>query len=152
MIDFGRLAELVEDFEKRIPFNRVLGVRLARLDAEEVRVGFDHRPELVGNFARGTLHGGVISAVLDLVGGLAACAAGIVEAGIDDPAEAERWFGGFGTIDLRVDYLRPGSGVSFTAVGRPLRVGRRVAVTRMELSDDENRLVATGTGTYILPS
>jgi uncharacterized protein (TIGR00369 family) len=152
MMDFGRLAQLVGVFEQRIPFNRVLGIELTGLDPREVAVRFDHRPELVGNFARGTLHGGVISAVLDLVGGLAACAAGIAEAGIDDLAEAERWFEGFGTIDLRIDYLRPGAGAWFVAMGRPLRVGRRVAVTRMELTDDVEHLVATGTGTYILPS
>ena len=68
----------------------------------------------------------------------------------DQTAEAlgER-FSRFGTIDLRVDYLRPGAGVRFRATGVPLRVGKRVAVTRMELVNEEQTLIAVGTGTYI---
>jgi len=150
-MDFDQLTELIRNFERRIPFNRVLGVTLDHFGPDEVRVSFSHREELIGNFARGNLHGGAISATLDLAGGLAALAAGIAEEGIDSLDAAEEWFGGFGTIDLRIDYLRPGLGESFVAYGRVLRVGRRVAVTRMELIDDQDRLVATGTGTYILP-
>ena len=58
--------------------------------------------------------------------------------------------GRLGTIDLRVDYLRSGSGESFRAEGRILRGGNRVAVTRMELFDDSGTLIAVGTGTYIV--
>jgi uncharacterized protein (TIGR00369 family) len=58
-------------------------------------------------------------------------------------------FADFGTIDLRVDYLRPGWGRQFLASGTVLRAGRRVAVTRSELHNDEGVLVAVGTGAYI---
>lgn len=150
-MNFEQLADVIRNFEERIPFNRLLGIELERFGADAVVASFAHREELIGNFARGNLHGGAISASLDLVGGLAALAAGIAEEGLEDLSDAERWFGGFGTIDLRVDYLRPGMGEEFTATGKPLRVGKRVAVTRMELVDDQDRLVAVGTGTYILP-
>ena len=53
-----------------------------------------------------------------------------------------------GTIDLRVDYLRPGLGQSFSAKGFVLRTGRKVAVTRMELHNDKDLLIAVGTGAY----
>ena len=56
----------------------------------------------------------------------------------------------FGTVDLRVDYLRPGVGERFTASGTVMRSGRRIAVTRMEFHNDEGTLVAVGTGTYIV--
>ena len=54
-----------------------------------------------------------------------------------------------GTIDLRIDYLRPGRGQRFTATAMPLRAGNKVAVIRMELHNDEGVLVAVGTGTYL---
>jgi uncharacterized protein (TIGR00369 family) len=55
-----------------------------------------------------------------------------------------------GTIDLRIDYLRPGKGNYFVATGAIMRAGRRVSVTRMELYNDQNVLIAVGTGTYIV--
>ena len=56
----------------------------------------------------------------------------------------------FGTIDLRVDYLRPGKGTGFISSGSVMRTGRKVAVTRMELRNREDLLIAVGTGTYIV--
>jgi uncharacterized protein (TIGR00369 family) len=53
------------------------------------------------------------------------------------------------TIDLRVDYLRPGAGERFIARGFTLRAGSRVAVTRMEMRNEKSDLLAVGTGTYI---
>ena len=55
-----------------------------------------------------------------------------------------------GTIDLRVDYLRPGLGQWFYATGMVMRSGRKVTVARMELHNDLEKLIAVGTGTYIV--
>jgi uncharacterized protein (TIGR00369 family) len=55
-----------------------------------------------------------------------------------------------GTIDLRVDYLRPGRGKTFIARGRIMRAGRKVAVVRMEMHNESELLVAVGTGTYMI--
>ena len=54
-----------------------------------------------------------------------------------------------GTIDLRIDYLRPGRGQRFTATAVLLRSGNKVAVVRSELHSDDGTLVAVGTGTYL---
>ena len=54
------------------------------------------------------------------------------------------------TIDLRVDYLRPGKGAWFDASAEVIRTGKRVVVTRMEMLNDESTLIAVGTGTYIV--
>jgi uncharacterized protein (TIGR00369 family) len=59
-------------------------------------------------------------------------------------------FGKLGTIDLRVDYLRPGLGRHFVSVGQVLRAGNKVAVTRIELTNDEHQLIAVGTGAYVI--
>ena len=65
-------------------------------------------------------------------------------------SEAMERFSRMGTIDMRVDYLRPGSGEYFISGAHVLRSGNRIAVTRSELHNDEGELVATGTATYIV--
>ena len=87
---------------------------------------------------------------LDVAGGIAAWL-GVLKKLQGDPLEeiVER-FSKIGTIDLRIDYLRPGRGNYFLATGSILRTGNKVAVTRMELHNDEELLVAVGTGTYIV--
>ena len=54
-----------------------------------------------------------------------------------------------GTIDLRVDYLRPGRGEGFKATAVLLRSGNKVAVVRSELHAVDGTLIAVGTGTYL---
>jgi len=145
------LLDIVHDlYEKKIPFNRVLGMQVDAISSEEVSVRFDMREALIGNFVLKTLHGGVISAVLDATGGMTA-SVGVLRRMQHRPMEeiAER-FTRIGTIDLRVDYLRPGRGAFFRATGTIMRTGNKVAVTRMELHNDSDVLIAVGTGTYIV--
>ena len=142
------LLDAARVFEERIPFNQVLGLRMERLGESDVVVRFDMRDELIGNFTRGNLHGGVSSSGVDVVGGLGACRAWLRREGeqaLDDEADK---FSRLGTIDLRVDYLRPGLGKTFSAKGYVLPAGRKVAVTRMELHNEEESLIAVGTGAY----
>ena len=142
------LLDAARVFEERIPFNQVLGLRMERLGESDVVVRFDMRDELIGNFTRGNLHGGVISSVLDVVGGLVAFIALLRREGVQSLEDEADKFSRLGTIDLRVDYLRPGLGTTFSAKGYVLRAGRKVAVTRMELHNEEESLIAVGTGAY----
>ncbi|HEX8988508.1 MAG TPA: thioesterase family protein [Rhodocyclaceae bacterium] len=137
-----------EIFVERIPFNRVLGIEVLSLENDRPEVRFAMRPELVGNFSRGMLHGGVISSVHDLTGGLVAFL-GMQQKLRDRPLEEriER-FARVGTIDLRVDYLRPGIGEWFVCKGAPLRTGNKVAVAHMELFNDGGELISVATGAY----
>lgn len=137
-------------YDEKIPFNRVLGFRVDSFDGDAVCVKFDMRPELVGNHVHGFLHGGVISAVLDATGGLTASIGMLSKASGDELEQFEDRIARVGTIDLRVDYLRPGVGDHFTATSRIMRAGRKVTVTRMELHNDQDVLIAVGTGTYIV--
>jgi acyl-coenzyme A thioesterase PaaI-like protein len=147
-------AEIGRTFEDRIPFNRVLGLSIDSLDPKAPRLRFDMRPELVGNPTRQILHGGVISATLDVVGGFAialALASGKDEdaAGKGEAAAAPP-FPNIGTIDLRIDYLRPGRGQYFVATGRVVRLGGRVAVVHSELVNDAGEQIATGAAAYMV--
>ena len=64
-------ARMRKVMEKHIAFNRVLGLRVESMDLTAPKIRFDMRPELLGNPARRILHGGVISAALDVAGGFA---------------------------------------------------------------------------------
>jgi uncharacterized protein (TIGR00369 family) len=142
------LAAIHEIFEERLPFNRVLGIKVASLNHDCPEVRFEMRPDLIGNYSRGMLHGGVISAVHDLTGGLVAFL-GVQQKLKGQPIEEviER-FARIGTIDLRVDYLRPGLGKTFSCKGRPLRTGNKVAVANMELRNESDELISVATAAY----
>jgi uncharacterized protein (TIGR00369 family) len=146
--DTALLAIIRESFVERMPFNRILGIDVLSLHHDRPELRFDMRPELVGNYTRNMLHGGVISSVLDVTGGLVAFL-GVQQKLKGKPlAEVVERFSRIGTIDLRVDYLRPGMGEWFLARGFPLRTGNKVAVTRMELFNDREDLIAVGTAAY----
>jgi uncharacterized protein (TIGR00369 family) len=131
--------------EQHIAFNKHLGLKVESFDLEAPKLRFDMRPELVGNPARQILHGGVISATLDVAGGFAIMLSLAAEmTGIPTS------FPNMGTIDLRVDYLRPGRGKYFVASARIVRKGKRIAVTHMELHNDAGELIATGSAAYVV--
>lgn len=145
-----RLAILRETYQNSMPFNRLLDIRIVLLTPEEVQVRLDMREELVGNFIRGILHGGVISSVLDLTGGLITSVELLKQLEYASADEVSKKLTRLSTIDLRVDYLRAGEGEFFLATGTCLRRGNRVAVIRTELRNDRELLIAAGTGTYRL--
>jgi uncharacterized protein (TIGR00369 family) len=142
---------LIKDiFENKLPFNRLLGIEVLKLDEGSPHLGIKMREALVGNYMRGSLHGGVISAVIDVTGGLAAFLS-LNQKIENEPLQVKiDRFSKLGTIDLRIDYLRPGLGRRFVSIGHVLRTGNRVAVTRIEFKNDENQLIAVGTGAYVI--
>jgi uncharacterized protein (TIGR00369 family) len=131
--------------EEHIAFNKHLGLKVDSFDPEAPRLRFDMRPELVGNPSRQILHGGVISATLDVAGGFA-----IMMSLAGDGEVTPTSFPNMGTIDLRVDYLRPGRGKFFVATARIVRKGSRIAVTHMELHNDAGELIASGSAAYVV--
>lgn len=143
-------AMFIENVEHRFRFNEVVGLKVESFATESLRLTFDMRPELVGSYLHNRLHGGVIATALDSVGGFAIAAA-IAEKYADETAEqiAMR-LGRIGTIDLRVDYLNQGVGRSFRASGKVVRLGGRIASVQMELKNDADLLIATGTAAYII--
>jgi uncharacterized protein (TIGR00369 family) len=144
------VAGLTTLFEERIPFNHVLGLRIDSLAADGVAGHLAMRPDLIGHYAHQRLHGGVISATLDAMAGLAVMAAIGARHMDETPAERLRRFGKLGTIDLRIDYLRPALGDRFVLRAEVLRLGSRVATSRMEFADGDGKLLATGSSAYIV--
>jgi uncharacterized protein (TIGR00369 family) len=126
--------------EQHIPFNRFLGMRAVRMGQGEVRLELPFRHEFVGDPMRPALHGGVISTLADAAGGMAIWSA------LENPTSR------ISTIDLRIDYLRPGRLECLVAEATAVRVGKAVGVVDIRLfhPDAEADVVATGKAVYAI--
>lgn len=128
--------------EENIPFNALLGLKCESLEAGDATLLMPYRPEFVGDPLRPALHGGTLSALADTAGGAAIFSA--VELGAR-----------VSTIDLRIDYLRPGRLEDVWAQAKLVRRGNRVGVSRIVLwqqprpnKDEERSIIAEATGVY----
>jgi len=147
--------QLIGDiFVYDMPFNRELGLELKRLDTDYAELAFMHQTRLVGNAAQKILHGGVIAAVLDVAAGLVCVTSSLIRRDKPDhpllEAEMRQRLAKMGTIDLRVDYLRPGRGEIFTASAQLIRAGNKVSVARVDLHNDSGVHIATANATYMV--
>ena len=137
-------------FEEKIVFNQLLGLKITSVLPTQVKARIEMRNELVGHYAYNRIHGGVISAGLDAMGGLAVMVA-IGARHMDEPVQQRlQRFAKLGTIDLRVDYLRPGIGEWFELRAEVMRLGSRVASTRMEFLGADGKLLSTAAAAYIV--
>jgi uncharacterized protein (TIGR00369 family) len=128
---------LRELMEQAIPFNRYLGLRAIKMERAEVKLLLPFREDFVGDPVRRALHGGTISMLIDTAGGAAAFL----------NVEAEERVS---TVDLVVDYLRPGPCVDIVATARVVRRGNRVVTANVEVTraDGEGGVIAQGRGVY----
>lgn len=142
------LQELTKVFTE-IPFNRMLGFKVDAIENDRIAMSFDMKPDLVGNIVHGILHGGVISSVIDMAGGVAAIATMVRKHQGKDLLELKSLLGKVSTINLHINYLYPGKGKRFTATAWIMRSGNKICFTRSELRNEEDALIATGAGTYL---
>ncbi|MEE4363151.1 MAG: thioesterase family protein [Desulfotignum sp.] len=135
-----------------LPFNKVLGIAIDVLDYDTggAQASFPMKPDLIGNSAAGILHGGVTAAVIDLTGGLSALISCVKYHEKESLEQLYRRMTASATIDMRVDYLRPGKGDAFVCKSRIIRAGSRIVVSKMALSNLQDVCIATGTGTYLV--
>lgn len=118
------------------PYMRFLGLKLERSEKGLVEIRLPFRDEFLRSDGSDWLHGGVVSALIDIAGDYAV----ITEVGAGVP-----------TIDMRVDYLRPARRGDLIAVARTLRVGRTVSVADVEVRDGQGVVVAVGRAVYASP-
>ena len=144
------VAGLKKIFEQLVVFNQILGLKVTVVAPDRVSARIAMRPELVGHFGYNRVHGGVISAGLDNIGALAVMAAIGARHMDDAPSVRLQRFSKLGTIDLRVDYLRPGISDHFDLHAQVMRLGSRVASTRMEFCGADGTLFSTGSAAYMV--
>jgi uncharacterized protein (TIGR00369 family) len=105
-------------FLQRVPYVRFLGMR-AELSGDEMTAVLPFAAHLIGNTQLPALHGGVIGAFLEMT----ALAQLSVTQG---SAKVHK------TIDVTVEYLRPGRALTTYARADLRKVGRRVANVHVE--------------------
>lgn len=134
-MEIEQLKQLMEDF---VPFNKYLGIKVVKIEKGRAHLTLPFRSEFVGDPLRPALHGGVVSTMADVAGGMAAWT-GV----LDHRARVS-------TIDLRVDYLRPARLLTLDADAVVVRQGNRVAVVDVKIfhPDHHGEVVATGKGVY----
>jgi uncharacterized protein (TIGR00369 family) len=132
------LAVLKKFFEESIPFNRFLGMEVALVEPGRARLEVPFREELIGDALRPAIHGGVISTLADTAGGMAVW------------SMLESLSMRISTIDLRIDYLRPGKPERLAAEAVIVRIGKTVGVAdiRVFQPSAEAETVAMGKGVY----
>lgn len=143
------LQQLIVAFTA-IPFNQMLGLKLDELHRDHAVMSFEMKPDLIGNYMYGILHGGVISSVLDMAGGIIAMHSSIEKHPDATQEELVAIVSKCSTIDLHINYVRPGKGSRFVAKAFLVKSGQHISFTRMELYNDTETLIATGSGTYLL--
>ncbi|MFL9484394.1 PaaI family thioesterase [Chitinophagaceae bacterium LWZ2-11] len=106
---------------------------------ERGQVTFSFVPQEFHYNPIGSVHGGVISAILDSAMGCSLHS--LLEAGI-----------GYTTLELKVNFLKAVTAKSgeLKAVGKVIHLGSRTALTEAQLIDNNNTIYAHGVSTCIL--
>jgi uncharacterized protein (TIGR00369 family) len=121
---------LARHWQERIPFNRVCGFVVSRWDEHGVRMEVDDRPELSNGV--GSMHGGVVAALVDTVANAAAVGVGAFAPGTQVV-----------TVSMTVNYTGPARGhlVADAVCSAP---GRSLRSVRVDVRNADGTPVATG--------
>ena len=127
-------TENLADVMQIAPFHRWLGLKIVQQNNDHLELEMPWRDELVSNPVIGAVHGGILASLIDLTGLYAIIAAGGI-------ARA--------TVDLRVDYHRAATNGPLRAIGQVVKLGKTISTADTRILDDDDRLVASGRGTYL---
>jgi uncharacterized protein (TIGR00369 family) len=120
---------------ENMPFNKLIGIRVLRIHSDGVTLQCAMRDELKN--VAGMMHGGVAATLADAAVGIALAS----------------HFGGrrpCTTTDLKINYLRPIAHGKLTARSRLVRIGRKLCVGRVDMTDAQKKLAAVAIVTYLL--
>lgn len=139
-------ADYMRDVFEASVWHRHVGFELVDISQERLSARVQVRPELIGG--RGTLHGGVVAALVNSLGAFhAAVAAQRYMKAHGDEGDDKRPFR-VAALDHHLDYLRPLIGKSFTASTSVLHTGPQVVRIRADVVSDAGDLVATANANY----
>ena len=131
----SRQAFWVKRLAKTLPFYKHLGITLERVSWGTAEIKLKVTKELTQS--AGSAHGGVMSALVDSAVGLALCT-------MLDRREL------ITTVELNVNFIAPaGLGVLRTR-GKIAHKGKRLAVGDAQVRNEQGRLVAKGSATYMI--
>ncbi len=127
-----------EFYKERVnafPFVKMMGMRL--LSAAEGRSVMECRVRPILKNSAGTLHGGVMGALVDM--SVATALRSVM------PLSSRMT-----TVEYKVNFLKPVGAGTVTALGVILRLGRTIAVGSTEVRNAGGELVAFGSATYYI--
>ncbi len=110
--------EQLQAFLGRVPYIRFLGMR-AELAGDELTGILPFSPRLIGNTLLPALHGGVIGAFLEMTA--------LAQLAVTQSTPRVHK-----TIDVTIEYLRPGRAMATYARAELRKVGRRIANVHVE--------------------
>ncbi len=116
-------------------FQRFLGLELVStdIDKQEIVLRLPFKPEFERLPGSGQIHGGITSALIDIVGDFALVM--VLDRLIP-------------TINLRVDYLSMAVDTDLVATARVVRAGRSVGIVDIEIANPAGKPIAVGRGCY----
>ena len=126
--------DLAKELGRVIPFAELLGIRIKERGGGRAVFELDVRPELTNSFD--AAHGGVVMTLLDIAMAIAARSLDAKSVGAI-------------TVEMKATFIGPGKG-TLTATGHCLHHGRSVALCEAEITDAAGKLVAKGSGTFML--
>ncbi|MFN3521151.1 MAG: PaaI family thioesterase [Phenylobacterium sp.] len=130
-------AERLQAFLQRVPYIRFLGMR-AELAGDEMTAVLPFADHLIGNTMLPALHGGVIGAFLEMTA--------LAQLSVVQPSARVHK-----TIDVTIEYLRPGRALTTYARADLRKVGRRIANVHVEAwQDRRDKPVAALRGHFLL--
>ena len=117
-----------------VPYARLIGLELGEISPGAATIHLEVRDDLRQN--QGVIHGGAVASLIDT----AAAFAVLTQIEINERVS---------TTDLTIHYLRPANSGRLTASARIVRAGRRLIVVSVEVTNDQDILVATAVTSYI---
>jgi uncharacterized protein (TIGR00369 family) len=117
------------------PFVAWLGLEVDRYEPDDVGTRLPFRVELSNDGS--TYHGGVIGAVIDTTGALAAWSNHDFERGVRAS-----------TVSMTVQFVAAGAGGDLVCAARTVRRARELVFTEITASDESGRVLAHGLQTY----
>jgi uncharacterized protein (TIGR00369 family) len=117
------------------PFNDLIGFEIADWREDHVELGLTLAERHLNR--SGVLHGGVLSTLIDVAGGLAGCHCPV-------EGNVRRAL----TLSLTVNFTGQTRSGAIRVIGRKRAGGRKVYFASMEVLDDQGTLLALGEGTF----
>ena len=117
---------------ERNAFGNLVGIKIVEIREGYARTELEVRQELLNPI--GSLHGGVLFTMGDITGGSAAVSHGEQVT----------------TVDADIRYLRPGLNIKkVVCEAEEIKRGKTLLVYRVNMRDENNTLLTTGTSTYM---
>lgn len=145
------IYKIIQDiWDKQVPFHKIINQKIIKVAKDSCEIGLTKTDDLLIDKKTNRLHGGVIASILDNTGALLAIINFIEYFESKDLDYIRKQAEKAGTLDLNIEYLRPGMGEKFICEGNVIRRSKRLVVAQMELRSETDDLVAIATGKYMI--